>query len=269
MIYFPPCKINLGLQILKKRNDGFHEIESAMLEIPFYDALEVVEADSLSFRSSGLEIPGRGNLCTDAFQLLQQDFAIPPVAIHLHKVIPMGGGLGGGSSDGAKTLVALRDLFHLEITKAKLREYAAELGSDCPFFIDGGLQLATGRGELLEKLSLRLPAIHIVLVNAGIHVPTKDAYAHVVPNPDQKPLTELLNAGLEFWKGHLVNDFEQSVFQQHPVLADVKADLYKAGASYAAMSGSGSTLFGLFTEKPAAISWSKQPVFERWTFITN
>jgi len=264
MIYFPPCKINLGLHILKKRDDGFHEIESGMLEIPFHDVLEVIPADQFSFQSTGMEIPGDGNLCTEAFRLLQSEFGLPEVAIHLHKVIPMGGGLGGGSSDAAKTLVALRDLFKLELSDGQLESYAAKLGSDCPFFIRGGLQLATGRGELLQSLPLQLPQFHVVLVNLGIHVPTKDAYTLVVPEPHRKSLKELLALPVADWKNELVNDFEKSVFTQHPVLADVKKELYEAGAVYAAMSGSGSTLFGLFEEK-REISWLKQPVYEVWT----
>jgi len=262
MIYFPSCKINLGLHILKKRNDGFHEIESGMLEIPFHDALEIVPAETFSFQSSGLEIPGPGNLCSDAFEILQTTFGIPPVAIHLHKVIPMGGGLGGGSSDAAATLLTVKNLYNLAVTDEQLADYAAQLGSDCPFFIRGGLQLATGRGEVLRPLDIKLPSLYVLLVNVGIHVPTKDAYAHVVPDPDRGPLEEILQLPLTSWKDRLMNDFEQSVFAQHPVLGEVKEDLYRAGAVYAAMSGSGSTIFGLFTEKPGEIAWRNSVVFE-------
>lgn len=262
MIYFPSCKINLGLHILQKRGDGFHEIESGMLEIPFHDVLEVVPADVLSFRSTGLEIPGTGNLCSDAFELLKVHFNCPPVAIHLHKAIPMGGGLGGGSSDAAKTLIAVRNLYSLAVTDEELEVYAAKLGSDCPFFIKGGLQLATGRGELLEPLSIQLPPLHVVLVNPGIHVPTKAAYAQVTPDAGREPLKAILRLPVSEWRNELVNDFERSVFTQHPALEKVKQDLYAAGAVYAAMSGSGSTLFGLFGEDPGTISWSDKPVFE-------
>ncbi len=263
MIYFPSCKINLGLHILRKRTDGFHEIESGMLEIPFRDVLEIVPAKSFTFESSGLEIPGEGNLCISAWQLLQGEFGLLGAKMHLHKTIPMGGGLGGGSSDAAYALIAINHLYDLGLSVQQLESYAARLGSDCAFFIRGGLQLAKGRGELLEPLEIRLPELYVVLVNHGIHVPTKDAYANVQPDDQRSSLKEILLQPLETWKDKLVNDFERSVFQQHPSLAETKQELYDNGAVYAAMSGSGSTMFGLFTEDPGTIRWKTKPVFER------
>ena len=263
MIYFPSCKINLGLHILKKRTDGFHEIESGMLEIPFSDVLEIVPSETFAFQSSGLDIPGEGNLCIAAWQLLEKDFGLSGAKLHLHKTIPMGGGLGGGSSDAAHTLIAIDQLFNLGLTTKQLETYAAQLGSDCPFFIRGGLQLATRRGEVLEPLTVQLPELFVVLVNHGIHVPTKEAYANVQPDDQRTSLKEVLEQPLATWKENLVNDFERSVFQQHPLLAATKQELYDAGAVYVAMSGSGSTLFGLFTETPGKISWSKEPVFQK------
>lgn len=263
MIYFPSCKINLGLHILKKRPDGFHQIESGMLEIPLRDVLEILPAEQFSFQSSGLEIPGEGNLCESAWRLLQRDFGLGEAAIHLHKVIPMGGGLGGGSSDAAQTLVAANKLYQLNLTDKQLETYAAELGSDCPFFIRGGLQLATGRGELLESLTIQLPKLFVVLVNHGIHVPTKTAYAAVQPNAERPPLKAILEQPIETWKNTLVNDFESSVFNQYPLLEQTKQELYAAGAVYAAMSGSGSTLFGLFRNNPGTIRWTRKPEFEK------
>lgn len=264
MIYFPSCKINLGLHILRKREDGYHEIATGMLEIPFRDVLEVQRAAAFSFTTSGLTIPGTGNICVDAFRLLQLEYDLPEIHLHLHKLIPMGGGLGGGSSDGAQTLIAVNRLFDLQLTDAQLECYAAQLGSDCPFFIKGGLQLAEGRGEVLRPLDLDLPNWHICVVNPGIHVPTKDAYAQVMPNSDRPDLEAILRGPVSDWKTQLVNDFEASVFAQYPILADLKQDLYAAGAVYAAMSGSGSTLFGLFEQQPETIRWSQPPVYEVW-----
>jgi 4-diphosphocytidyl-2-C-methyl-D-erythritol kinase len=270
MIYFPPCKINLGLHILSRRDDGYHEIESGMLEIPFRDLLEIIPSEESAFTSSGLEIPGTGNSCIAAYELLRKDFGLPNVRMHLHKIVPMGGGLGGGSSDSAWTLKALNEQFALGLSAAQLEYYAAQLGSDNPFFIKGGLQLATGRGEVLEPLDIPLPVPvrrgvwQICLVNLGIHVPTKDAYRHVTPQADRRPLKEILQLPIGEWKNGLVNDFEASVFLQHPQLKTIKEDLYRAGAVYAAMSGSGSTLFGLFEEKPSVVQWTYDPLFETW-----
>lgn len=264
MIYFPSCKINLGLHILYKREDGYHAIESGMLEIPFHDILEIVPAARFSFASSGLPIPGTDNICVQAFRLLQREYQLPDVRMQLHKLVPMGGGLGGGSSDAAQTLIGLNRLFDLQLSDVQLESYAAQLGSDCPFFIKGGLQLAKGRGEVVQPLDLKLPHWHICLVNAGIHVPTKEAYAHVTPHADRPNLETILRLPVSEWKAQLVNDFEKSVFAQYPVLAGLKQELYDAGAVYAAMSGSGSTLFGLFERKPESICWSQQPVYEVW-----
>lgn len=281
MIQFPSCKINLGLDILQKRTDGFHEIETAMLEISsqqrvpsgagpttlggsLNDILEVVPADSFSFHASGLAIPGDSNSCIDAFRLLKDRHGIPDVALYLHKNVPMGGGLGGGSADAAQTLVALNRLFEIGLTEDQLESYAVELGSDCPFFIRGGLQLAMGRGEVLRRLDIVLPELHIVLVNLGIHVPTATAYSKVIPFSDRPSVESVLRKPVQFWKEELVNDFEKSVFAEHPVLGEVKEALYNAGAVYAAMTGSGSTMYGMFEEKPDLIQWPKKPVMEVW-----
>lgn len=264
MIYFPACKINLGLHILRKRTDGYHDIETAMLEIPFCDVLEIIPSGSFAFSSSGIEIPGEGNSCIDAFELMRSEFGIPPVKIHLHKNVPSGGGLGGGSSDSAQTLKALNELFDLGCSVTQLEGLAARLGSDDPFFIRGGFQLATGRGEVLQPIARPMPVMRLVVVNFGIHIPTAAAYAAVTPNADREPLPVLLELPAAAWKKYLVNDFEASVFPQHPELERAKAQLYEAGAVYAAMSGSGSTLFGFFEERPPEIAWETVPVYEHW-----
>ena len=241
MIYFPPCKINLGLHILQKRADGYHELETGMLEIPFQDILEIIPCDEFRFSSSGLEIPGGTNSCIAAYDLLKQRFALPPVHIHLHKMVPMGGGLGGGSSDSTSVLKALNQRFQLGLTKDELKDFAALLGSDNAFFVEGGLQLAKGRGELLEPLHLSSLDFRVCIINIGVHVSTKDAYAQVVPFSARTDLRTILQQHPDTWKSDLVNDFEPSVFAKFPELAKLKSEFYDNGAIYAAMSGSASS----------------------------
>ncbi len=250
MILFPPAKINLGLRIVRKRADGYHDLETALLPVPWRDALEVIRSDTFSFQTSGLPIPGapENNLCVRAYHLLQQDFDLPPVAVHLHKIIPMGAGLGGGSSDAASMLVLLNDLFKLSLSTLALEAYAARLGSDCPFFIDPRPRLASGTGTTLEDLPLDLSGRHLLIMYPKVSVSTADAYARVVPRQPDSNLRNLLTQPVEAWKDQVVNDFEASVFQQHPVLANIKEQLYDAGATYASLSGSGSALYGLFDE---------------------
>lgn len=262
MINFPTCKINLGLHVLKRRDDGYHDVETAMLELPFNDILEFVESEQASFTTSGLEIPGSGNLVLDAEAVFRRFKSFPKLAFHLHKLIPMGGGLGGGSSDAAFALKLMRDKYAPDIPNEVLKEMAAKIGSDCAFFIDGGLQFATGRGEVLSPLNIDLKNKWVVLVNLGIHVSTKEAYEGVVPNNNRRSLIEVLKGPIKNWKEHLVNDFEKSVFSKYPELEDVKKDLYEHGAVYAAMTGSGSTLFGIFESEVQSIKWSHPVLYE-------
>ncbi len=265
MILFPPAKINLGLRIVRKRADGYHDLETAMLPVPWRDALEVIKSDTFSFQTSGLPIPGApdDNLCVRAYHLLQHDFDLPPIAVHLHKIIPMGAGLGGGSSDAASMLVLLNDLFALALSPSVLEAYAARLGSDCPFFINPRPRLASGTGTTLEDLPLDLSGKHLVIVYPKVSVTTAAAYARVVPQQPDSDLRDLLTQPIETWKDRLVNDFEASVFPQYPTLADIKEQLYRAGATYASLSGSGSALYGLFdepTDLPNA--WGEYTVWE-------
>ena len=265
MILFPPAKINLGLRILRKRADGYHDLETVLLPVPWRDALEVIRSDTFSFQTSGLPIPGQAesNLCVKAYRLLQSDFNLPPVAVHLHKIIPMGAGLGGGSSDAASMLMLLNDLFELALSPSELEAYAAQLGSDCPFFINPRPRLATGTGTTLEALPLDLSSKHLVIVYPNVSVTTAAAYARVVPRQPDSDLRELLTQPLAAWKDRVVNDFEDSVFQHHPTLADIKEQLYHTGATYASLSGSGSALYGLF-DKPADLpeGWEEYTVWE-------
>lgn len=252
MIVFPPAKINLGLSISAKRTDGYHELETVMIPIPFVDILEIIPAKSFEFHSSGIAIPSatNDNLCVKAFELIRQKHNIPNVYMHLRKQIPMGAGLGGGSSDAAYVLKTLNELFELRLSLETLEEYAAQLGSDCPFFIQTIPQLAKGRGEVLTPIPLTLHSYYLVLLNPGIHVGTKEAYAGVIPQVKENSILDFVLQEVSSWQENLVNDFEKSVFAQFPEIAKLKENLLQNGAIYAAMSGSGSSVFGIFKDKP-------------------
>lgn len=265
MILFPPCKINLGLHILNKREDGYHNLDTLMVQLPFNDVLEIIPSAEFSFSSSGLEISGdvNFNLCVQAFRLMKATYNIPNVTIHLHKIIPMGGGLGGGSSDASYVLLGINELFNLGLEKQKLQELAAQLGSDCPLFIEKTHQIANGRGEILTPFELDLSRYYIKLVNVGIHVSTRDAFSNVHFYDHPEPVSSIVSKPIETWKEELKNDFEHSVFQFHPQLMDVKEKLYAEGAVYAAMSGSGSTMFGIYREKPMTSFENWDGVYEK------
>lgn len=259
MITFPNAKINLGLHITAKRKDGYHDIETCMVPIPLCDALEMVLDKKPSWNCSGLSIPGnpKDNLILKAEKLLRKDFpGLPHLQIHLHKHIPMGAGLGGGSADGAFALQLMNNLFDLHLDNFFLEEYAAQLGSDCPFFIENAPKIARGRGEILEPIDLSLKGSFLVLIHPGIHVGTKEAYAGVTPAAPKVNLEEVLTERNR-WREELVNDFEASIFKNHPEIAEIKEKMYEAGAFYAAMSGSGSSVFGLFEEKPNFLNWQE------------
>jgi 4-diphosphocytidyl-2-C-methyl-D-erythritol kinase len=248
MVAFPHCKINLGLHVMSKRDDGYHNIETCFYPVPWTDILEIIPSNQFSFSSSGSFIPGNvdENLCIKAFHLLQKQFQLADVKIHLHKVLPTGAGLGGGSSDAAFTLRILNSLFGLNLTSNHLRDFASQLGSDCAFFIDDKPLLGSGRGEQLTGLTLSLKGLYLVLVKPDIHVSTADAYAGVKPHVPDQSLSEILGRPVADWKNYLVNDFERSVFIKFPVIEAIKKELYDQGALYASMSGSGSSVFGIF-----------------------
>jgi 4-diphosphocytidyl-2-C-methyl-D-erythritol kinase len=237
VVAFPNCKINLGLNVLRKRIDNFHDIETCFYPIPWTDILEVVPSDHFEFTLSGNAIPGDDNLCVKAYELLKT----PPAKIHLHKIIPTGAGLGGGSSDAAWTLRLLNEVFQLKLTKDELRRYASQLGSDCPFFIDDVPMIGKGRGEILTEAPAVLKGKFIVIITPPVHVSTAEAYAGIVPKESKLDLENIRS---------LKNDFEESIFRKYPVIKSVKDDLLKAGAEYASMSGSGSAVFGIFSMDP-------------------
>lgn len=252
MIAFPNAKINLGLYITSKRDDGFHDLETVFYPIPLYDVLEIIEdraAFSCSVSGRPVDTKGGENLCVKAFRLLRKDFPqIPDIHIYLHKAIPMGAGLGGGSADAAFTLALLNDKFQLDISKEQLSLYALQLGSDCPFFIYNKPCIARGRGEILEAVGVDLSDYYFVLINPGIHINTAWAFKQLQPKTVSFSLKEAIAQPAEAWKEILHNDFEQVVFKQYPAIKDIKELLYKNGAVYASMSGSGSSVYGLFKE---------------------
>ena len=253
MILFPSAKINLGLQILRKREDGYHDIATCMVPVPLFDVLEILPSDTIQFYQTGLEIPDStdNNLVLKAWRLLSANYNVPPAYFHLRKQIPMGAGLGGGSADAAFALLGMNELFDLGISNERLRGLAAELGSDCAFFIDNKPQLAEGRGELLTSLELSLRGYYLKLVHPEIHISTAQAYAGVCPKPQQYSIPEILKRRPEEWINSLHNDFEDSIFPSFPTIKALKDTLYQEGAFYASMSGSGSAVYGLFSEKPS------------------
>lgn len=251
MIVFPNCKINLGLRITSKRADGFHNLETVFYPLPWQDALEVIKAKQDSFTITGVSIPGKtnDNICLKAVTLLKQDFPqIEFLNIHLHKTIPTGAGLGGGSADGAFMLTLLNKLFHLQLTEQQLLNYSLRLGSDCPFFIINQPCLATGRGEMLKKISLDLGNYSILIVNPGIHINTGWAFTQITPGQPTVPTPEILQEPINTWRNSLINDFEAPVFQKYPEIGELKERMYKSGALFAAMTGTGSSVFGLFAK---------------------
>jgi 4-diphosphocytidyl-2-C-methyl-D-erythritol kinase len=252
MIIFPNAKINIGLNVINRREDGYHNLETIFYPLKIKDVLEVVEADELSFDSAGLEIPGRmeDNLCVKGYHLLKKDFDLPPVKIFLYKHIPIGAGLGGGSADAAFFIRLLNQKFDLGLNDEQIMGYARHLGADCTFFIQNKPVFATGIGDELEPIDLDLSKYKIALVMPPVHVSTGEAYRSVRTSPPERSLRELTRLPVVEWKNSVKNDFEEPVFKNHPVIRGVKAALYEAGAIYASMSGSGASVFGIFEEKP-------------------
>ncbi len=253
MVVFPNAKINLGLQVLRKRQDGYHDLASCFVPVPYCDVLEIIESKRFNFASSGVAIPGKPeeNLCVKAYHLLKEDFGLPPVNMYLHKLIPVGAGLGGGSADASFALKCLNALFELYLKDSILEDYASQLGSDCPFFIRNQAVMAYGTGNEFEEISLDLSGKYIVLVLPPLSVSTAEAYAGVVPSTASSDLKQLIEQqSATAWKELIRNDFEASVFEKYTVLADIKQRLYQAGAFYASMSGSGAAVYGLFDTAP-------------------
>ena len=246
MIVYPNAKINLGLNVLRKREDEYHDISSVFYPVKeCVDILEIIKSEEFEFTNSGIEIPEGENLCEKAWKLLDTDFGIGNVKIHLHKQIPIGAGLGGGSADASFTLKYLNELFDLNLKNKELEKYALQLGADCPFFIDNTPKLVEGIGEKMTSIDLDLSNYEIRLVNPDIHISTKEAYSGIVPKNPVLSVEKIIELPIIEWKGQLKNDFEESIFLKHPELRELKDQLYKEGAVYASMSGSGSVIFSI------------------------
>ena len=255
MVSFPPCKINLGLNVIRKRSDGYHDIETCFYPVAWTDILEIIPSGQFSFTQTGITIPGAGkNLCITAYELLKKEYDLKPVSVHLHKIIPTGAGLGGGSSNAAYALQLLNSIFSLALTKDDLRHYASSLGSDCSFFITDEAMIGTSRGEVLHPVTVeQLKGKFIIIVKPEVHVSTAEAYAGVIPAEPTITIRQILTeVSIDEWREKLKNDFEPSVFKHHPEIRLIKERLYHEGALYASMSGSGSSVFGIF-ESPLSI----------------
>ncbi len=250
MIFFPNAKINLGLFVTGKRVDGFHNIETIFYPIPLRDALEMIHSPDGKFRfsTSGIPVPGKPeeNLLVKAWLMLQNEFGLPEVHIHLHKIIPMGAGLGGGSSDAAYAIRLINQLFNLGLSNEKMMDHASQLGMDCPFFIKNTPAYARERGDKMEEVKLNLSGKILVIVKPAFHISTAEAYVGIVPAKPDFILKDVIAKPVGQWSDFLKNDFEKIVFGKYPEAETIKGDLYKKGAEYASMSGSGSAVFGVF-----------------------
>ena len=262
MLVFPNAKLNLGLYVTERRPDGFHTLESVFVPLPWTDAFEMLPAEagqSTSLTLSGRSIPGdpATNLCVRAYELLQADFPqLPPVQLYLHKMVPIGAGLGGGSADAAFALKAANDLFNLSLAAEALEGYARRLGSDCAFFIQNKPVLAVEKGDVFEDIDLNLKGISCVVVYPCLHISTAEAYASITPQRPQHPLREALAQPMSTWHTTVSNDFETALTTKYPMLAELKQHLYAAGATYASLSGSGSAVYGLWEQsEPTTMRW--------------
>jgi 4-diphosphocytidyl-2-C-methyl-D-erythritol kinase len=252
MLLFSPCKLNIGLNIISKREDGFHNLQSIFYPVPLFDILEIVknekaDAKSFEFTCSGLEIKGNplDNIVLKAIDLIKIDFQIPSIKIHLHKVIPMGAGLGGGSANGAYTLLLLNDLFELNITKEKLIGYAAKLGSDCPFFIYNSPCFVEGRGEIIHPIDFNLKGKYLILIYPKIHINTGLAFSKIIPQNRNVPFKDIHKLELSSWQNIFINDFEKPMCALFPELNSLIISLKNTDAEFVSMTGSGSTIYAI------------------------
>jgi 4-diphosphocytidyl-2-C-methyl-D-erythritol kinase len=271
MLFFPNAKINIGLNILRKRNDGYHDIETIFCPTALADILEFVQIPDeqpgkCQYSATGIAVDGdpETNLCVKAYRLLCKDFNLPAIQVHLHKIIPPGAGLGGGSSDGAFMLKYLDKEFELGLGEDQLCAYASQLGSDCAFFILNRPVFGFERGNRFREIGNLPEELELALVNPGIHVSTGEAYGAITPRVPGQSLEQLVTEPIEQWKDRIVNDFEQPISARYPVIGQIRDQLYNMGATYASMSGSGSTVYGIFRQKapnlqehfPKCFCWS-------------
>jgi len=250
MICFPNAKINIGLVNRGLRDDGYHEIRSTIYPISICDSLEIVRGGAgkkkLELLTTGIDMDGNDNLCVKAYEMLDLEFNLGSVQMHLHKVIPIGAGLGGGSADASNTILMLNEIFELGLTEDKMKSLSSQLGSDCPFFIGNEPAIVTGRGDELKKTELNLEGHFLVLVYPDIHINTAKAYKQIQSSKNSGSI-DPLNANIENWRDSIYNDFEDFVFSSFPEIGKIKSELYNSGAVYASLSGSGSSVYGIFT----------------------
>ena len=272
MIGFPNAKINLGLNIINKRSDSFHNLESVFLPLKLSDVLEVIprsefDNEKEDFFQSGIsiEIIPEKNLVIQAYNLLKSDFDLPPIKIALHKIIPSGAGLGGGSSDAATMVFLLDKLFHLNLPSDKIKSYLEKLGSDCPFFLSNKVSFVSGRGENLQSFQLDLRGVNLVLIVPEIKISTAESFRLITPGFPENSLKESLRKPLEQWQALIINDFEKVLFPKYPELKRIKEKLYDMGAIYVSLSGSGSAIYGLFDNEvepqeyfPGLFTWTEK-----------
>jgi 4-diphosphocytidyl-2-C-methyl-D-erythritol kinase len=267
MVIFPNCKINLGLNILQKRADGFHDIETVFFPLPVTDALEIITSENTTqFKNTGIPAgENENNLCLKAYGLLKKDYPqLPEINMHLHKAIPIGAGLGGGSADAAFTLLLLNKKYELNIPDSKLSGYALQLGSDCPFFLLNKPCIASGRGEIMEEINLSLSSYKILLLNPGIHINTKEIFQQIKPAFPPKRIKEIIHQPIDTWKRELTNDFEKIVFVLYPQIEKIKESFYQHNAIYASMTGTGSTVFGIFDKSDELDYPDEKGYFQKW-----
>ena len=265
MVVFPNAKINLGLNVIGKRADGYHDIETLLYPVSWYDILEILEAKADQYTFTGIPTTTKkeDNLCYKAIDLLRQNYEIPPINLHLHKTIPHGAGLGGGSSDAAHVLLVANQLFNLKIEEKELASLAVKLGSDCPFFLNNKPMMATGIGDVLEPVANVLKGYFIKIIKPDFGINTAEAYKGIHPKAPDSKLKEIVKLPLEQWRSKLKNDFEATVFKIKPELQEIKNQFYKQGAIYAVMSGSGSSVFGIFSTPPS--DWPLPEGYLSWS----
>ncbi len=257
MVIFSNAKINIGLNIIEKRTDGFHNIESVFYPIGYKDVLEIIKADKkLSFNNTGIVIDAKleDNLIIKAYNLIKNDYDIAPVKIHLHKTIPIGAGLGGGSSNAVYMLKLLNNFFELNINNSKLTDYARKIGSDCAFFVKNTPVFAFQKGDEFSEINIDLSGYNIVVIKPNVFVGTKEAYAGIVPEKTKNSLKEQIRRPIAEWKNNIKNDFEFGIIKKYPEIAQIKNDLYKQGAIYTSMSGSGSSVYGIFDKQSTFVN---------------
>jgi 4-diphosphocytidyl-2-C-methyl-D-erythritol kinase len=267
MVTFPNCKINLGLHILQKRADSYHDLETVFYPIPFNDVLEIVTSeDKTEFTNTGISGgESENNLCLKAYDLLKKDYRdLPEIKMRLHKTIPVGAGLGGGSADAAFTLLLLNEKYNLNITAPHLLVYASKLGSDCPFFLLNSPCFAIGVGEKMEKINLNLGLYKILIINPGIHISTKELFKEIKPAIPQKSIKEIIQQPIESWNNDLKNDFEPIVILKYGEIKKLKESLYEHNAVYASMTGTGSSVYGIFNKNEQVVPWIEKKYFHKW-----